>query len=48
VIFTLDFTARRGRADTFDKVYSVRVDTSVAGLTLTNVEAEKYRRRCRK
>lgn len=42
VVFTnLNFTARRGRAEMFGKVYSVRIDTSAAGLMLTNADAEK-------
>jgi len=42
VVFShLNSTARRGRAEMFGDVYSVRVDTSDAGLMLTNADAEK-------
>jgi hypothetical protein len=44
VVFTdLDAKARRGRAETFGEMYSVRIDSTVAGLTLTNVDAQKNR-----
>jgi hypothetical protein len=43
VIFDLDFAARRGHAETFGHSYSVRIDTSIAGLILTNADAEKNR-----
>jgi hypothetical protein len=44
VVFTdLDATARRGHAETFGDMYAVRIDTTVAGMTLTNVDAQKNR-----
>ena len=43
VVFDLDFTARRGRAELFGSMYSVLIDTSIAGLILTNADAEKNR-----
>lgn len=44
VIFTdLNSTARRGRAETFGAIFSVRIDTGAAGLMLTNADAEKNR-----
>lgn len=42
VVFTdLNSTARRGRAEMFGDVYSVRIDHGPAGLMLTNFDAEK-------
>jgi hypothetical protein len=42
VVFTnLNPTARSGRAEMFGDVYSVRIDTGVAGLILTNADAER-------
>ena len=44
VVFSdLDSAARRGRAETFGDMYAVRIDSTVAGMTLTNVDAEKNR-----
>jgi hypothetical protein len=44
VVFSdLDAAARRGRGETFGDMHSVRIDTTVAGLTLTNVDVEKNR-----
>jgi hypothetical protein len=42
VVYTgLDSSARRGRAELFGEVYSVRVDTSTVGLMLINLDAER-------
>jgi hypothetical protein len=42
VVFTdLNSTARRGRAEMFGDVHSVRIDTSAVGLVLTNADAEQ-------
>jgi hypothetical protein len=44
VVFTgLDSPDRRAHAETFGDTYAVRVDSSVVGLTLTNVDWEKNR-----
>ena len=44
IVFSdLDAAASRGRGETFGEMYSVRIGTTVAGLTLTNVDAEKNR-----
>jgi hypothetical protein len=41
VIFDLDFASRRGNAEMFGQRHSVRIDTGIAGLLLTDVDAEK-------
>jgi hypothetical protein len=42
VVYTdLNSSARRGRAEMFGDVYSVRVDTSTVGLLLVNMDAER-------
>lgn len=44
VVFSdLNSTDSLGRGETFGEMYPVRIGTSVAGLTLTNVDAEKNR-----
>jgi hypothetical protein len=44
IVFTgLDSPARRGHAETFGDSYAVQIDSSVAGLTLTNLDWEKNR-----
>jgi hypothetical protein len=44
VVFSdLNSTNGLGRGESFGEMYSVRIGTSVAGLTLTNVDAEKNR-----
>ncbi|HKS57639.1 MAG TPA: hypothetical protein VJS12_20240 [Steroidobacteraceae bacterium] len=44
VVFSdLNSTTSLGRGESFGQMYPVRIGTSVAGLTLTNVDAEKNR-----
>jgi hypothetical protein len=44
IVFTgLDSPTRRGHAETFGDSYAVEIDSTVAGLTLTNLDWEKNR-----